>query len=492
MEKHNIYLDKNFDRVSVHDPTIVKDRDGKYYIFGSHLAAVRSDDLIKWEDIGGAKKLFGVKKIDLIMDNIKSWMNVRKGDLGCWAADVIYNRTMKKYCFYACSSQFGITDSVIWFATADNIEGPYSEATPIVYSGFSNEETGIWSYKNTNIKTLIEDGTIQGLGNWFKPDGKYNDIPGNMPNAIDPGMFYDKNGRMWMTYGSYFGGIYLLEIDVNTGIPIYPKVDKRDENIVSYFGRLIATSEGCYGKGEGPYIMYNEAADTYYLYITYGDLAGNGGYNVRVFKSDSPEGPYVDAAGNLATDKVNKGLKMMGNYEMLGTLPYISPGHTSAMTEEDTGKIFHVYHTRLADGEGKIHQIRVHQMFINESGFTVVLPYEYYGENIAECKFRTENVAGEYSFVNHGNDNTPSDEIKDVYVEKEKTILLKEDGTIDGQLSGIWKLDDKSGRNITIEMDGVTYSGIFCKQFDETENRQERIVFAAAGTNNCTIWGVKK
>jgi len=34
-------------RVSVHDPSIIEDN-GHYYVFGSHLAAAQSDDLINW------------------------------------------------------------------------------------------------------------------------------------------------------------------------------------------------------------------------------------------------------------------------------------------------------------------------------------------------------------------------------------------------------------------------------------------------------------
>ena len=33
------------------------------------------------------------------------------------------------------------------------------------------------------------------------------------PNAIDPTVFYDADDRMWMVYGSWSGGIFLLELD---------------------------------------------------------------------------------------------------------------------------------------------------------------------------------------------------------------------------------------------------------------------------------------
>lgn len=478
-------------RVAVHDPSITQTVDGTFYIFGSHLAAAKSEDLRAWNNIGSAQRLFGVAKLDVLMLDIKSWMKVNNEDLGCWAADVIYNKTTGKYYFYACSSQFGTTDSVIWFATSDNIEGPYGKATPIIYSGFTNTTSGIWSYNNTNLKELLANGTIKEMGDWFHSDGSYDSNPGKMPNAIDPALFYDEDGRMWMCYGSYFGGIYLLEIDLNTGIPIYPERDDPANDVVAYFGKKIASSEGSDGNGEGPFILYDENSGNYYLFITYGNLDGCGGYNTRVFKAAAPDGPYVDLAGNQATKHVNKGLKLMGNYMISGTSAYISPGHSSAIVDSKTGKMFHVYHTRFADGYGNLHQVRVHQMVVNEYGFPVVLPYEYDGETVNEKGYSTEEIVGEYTFINHGNTTTYSSDIKDVYVNTESVISLNEDGTITGGLKGKWFMEEGSP-NVTIVIMNVPYKGVFCYQSDETAERNRRFVFAAAGTNNSTIWGIKK
>ena len=35
-------------RVSVHDPSVAKDKDGTYYVFGSHIDAAKSSDLVNW------------------------------------------------------------------------------------------------------------------------------------------------------------------------------------------------------------------------------------------------------------------------------------------------------------------------------------------------------------------------------------------------------------------------------------------------------------
>ena len=52
------------------------------------------------------------------------------------------------------------------------------------------------------------------------PDGSnYN---ANLhPNVVDPNVFFDKEGKLWMVYGSYSGGIYIMKMDPDTGFP-YP------------------------------------------------------------------------------------------------------------------------------------------------------------------------------------------------------------------------------------------------------------------------------
>ena len=44
-------MPKFMKNVAVHDPSIIKADDGYYYIYGSHMAAARSSDLIDWQMI---------------------------------------------------------------------------------------------------------------------------------------------------------------------------------------------------------------------------------------------------------------------------------------------------------------------------------------------------------------------------------------------------------------------------------------------------------
>ena len=44
----NAYAASVKSRVSVHDPSIFKDNDGTYYVFGSHIEAAKTNDLQNW------------------------------------------------------------------------------------------------------------------------------------------------------------------------------------------------------------------------------------------------------------------------------------------------------------------------------------------------------------------------------------------------------------------------------------------------------------
>jgi len=90
------------------------------------------------------------------------------------------------------------------------------------------------------------------------------------------------------------GGIFLLEIDKTTGLVIHPEADEAN-NVDPYYGKRLLG--GGHISIEGPYIMYDEASGYYYLFVSYGALTSNGGYQVRVFRSKTVDGDYVDMNG---------------------------------------------------------------------------------------------------------------------------------------------------------------------------------------------------
>ena len=316
------------------------------------------------------------------------------------------------------------------------------------------------------------------------PDGDVNNyvFPGLgyqnslWPNCIDPTVFYDTDGRMWMVYGSWSGGIFLLEIDEATGYPIHPQADP-DNEVDAYYGRRLIG--GGHHSIEGPYIMYDEESGYYYLFVSYGGLTSEGGYQIRIFRSQDVEGPYVDAKGARLADEQdhNKyGVKLMGNY-MLPSLnkAYMAPGHCSAFTDTD-GKKYVVYHTRFDDGK-EYHEPRVHQLFTTKNGWLAAAPFATASETLSEDGYRTSQMEGTWYVLNHGLDIS-SDIHEGVATEIDKK----------GAGEGIQLSVEDGTCYVTVTMDGVTYEGVIVDMPDEAENETRCIT--AVGENNQTIWMV--
>lgn len=526
--EESCYVEGN--RVCVHDPSIVQDKDGEFYVFGSHGCAGKSSDLLNWENVASGvldsnrmlvaqgNMLRSALSIPLSWtDGFQILHNYEESvwETGVWAADVIYNEEMGKYCYYACSSVWGTVNSVIWFGTSDSIDGPYENVKAIVYSGFDNITRGpvvpkySTHYSFTNIGTLLEKGTFSlrdvRKAPWFNDGGYYDNTV--FPNAIDPTVFYDKNGELWMVYGSYSGGVYIIPLSESTGEPDYEYMKKTDGYDIYFGKRLSCTNEMNEWTGEGPYIIYDPVSDYYYLYITYCGLNALGGYNIREYRSKNADGPYLDAKGNDALDYVNSGVKLFGNYKFdcLDTA-YMAGGHSSSIVTEDS-KMFQVYHTRFNYGN-EWHQVRVHQMARTQNGWATVLPFEYTGETIDYGGFDDSLLVGEYEFINHGSiSNGCSDwtEVEGI-IAPTQTVYLNADGTISKlriyesvkentavsskEAEASWLVKENTAY-IGFVIDGVMFEGVFCRQTEENTG-EEKIVFSAVGENNECIWGVKK
>lgn len=455
--------------VSCHDPQIIVGEDGKYYMFGSHVVGTKSDTLSGWEYFANGNNLFD----NLYSGNLDAFSFVGKntdGGYSVWAENVIYNETMGKYVMYFCTTSSYIKSNLC-FAVADEPEGPYSYVDTILYSGYGQSDAD-----QTNLyEVLGEDADISR----YLQYGGYNNK--EWPNCIDPAVFIDAEGKMWMNYGSWSGGIFLLELDPATGYPIYPEADE-ENGVDPYYGKHLIG--GGHHSVEGPYMEYNEESGYYYLFVSYGDLNHDGGYQIRQFRSENPDGPYVDAAGNTLEDQddhYNYGLKMMGNY----TFPsldctYMAPGGQSTFVGTD-GNRYITYHQRFNDGS-EYHEPRVHQMFLNEEGWYVAAPFATMGETLREEGFQQTEVKGTFYIVNHATDISSK-------VRSAETFTFAEDGTITGEeINGTYQVMD--GTNyIEIELDGKQYDGVLIEMEDEAGN--PILGISAAGSSNETIWCVQ-
>ncbi len=456
--------------ISVHDPSVYKDGD-MYYIIGTHMTMAYSKDLKTWAYSGNGysstNKVFGSLFTDesgeVFRFTGKKESIVPTDDKKChlWAPDIIYNKAMGKYCMYYCTSSTW-NASTLEFAVSDTIEGRYEYAGSLIYSGLTRT-----NYKETDVLDYVDESFVK--KNYLKPDGTYNFSL--YPNALDPTVFYDKDGRLWMVYGSWSGGIFLLELDEETGMVIHPESDPETETDAYYGKKLMG---GGHKSIEGPYILYDPDSDYYYLFVSYGELTSDGGYQIRVFRSKEVNGDYVDMLGEkpkyVDNDHSPYGLKLSGNYNLPSlSKAYKATGHNSAIIDSD-GKKFIVYHTRF-EGMGEMHEPRVKQYFLNAEGWPVMLPFITDGEEISKTGYGKEEIEGKYYVVRSGCDI--SAEVK------EPEVVYLSEGTYTAKEGSYY---------MSITLDGVTYDGVFCRQKDEAGN--EVMCFSAAGGNQ-SIWGVK-
>jgi arabinan endo-1,5-alpha-L-arabinosidase len=444
---HQTYI-PSFKDVSVHDPSVIK-TNGTYYVIGSHLASAKTNDLIQWQQISSS-----VSNTNPLIPNVFTelkqsfdWAQTQT----MWAGDIAQLQDGKYYMYY-CLCKGDSPRSTLGLAVSDSVTGPYKDAGILLKSGMWNQPG--------------EGGTIY--------DATKD------PNTVDPDTFFDKNGNLWMVYGSYSGGIYIMKMDPKTGKPYSGQ---------GYGKKLLG---GNHSRIEAPYMLYSPQSDYYYLFLSFGGLDSTGGYNIRVARSKNPDGPFVDAIGKnmidchgaVGTTFDDKsiepfGVKVMGNFKFAESgVGYVSPGHNSAYYDAETKKYYLIFHTRFP-GQGEVHQVRVHQMFINEDGWPVVAPHRYGGETIV--KYIAEEVYGDYAFINHGKEISST-------IKNSVKITLNKDGTISGNVNGKWQL---SGENIVLTVNGVDYSGVVLRQWDNGLKKFVMTFSATARNGNVAIWGSK-
>ncbi|MCM1228161.1 MAG: RICIN domain-containing protein [Clostridium sp.] len=495
----------NHTRVSVHDPSVLKLEDGSYYIIGSHLGAARSADLGNWSytanSNAGTKNTTFFKDIYTDLAVPASWSSAANANYdlsgNLWAPDIVYNKEMQKYCMYLSVNGDDWKSSIV-MCTADDVDGPYTYADTIVYSGFNN--TSEHNYSKTDVQKVL--GNDPDISRYLDSKGEWN--PNYGTNAIDPAVFYDENGNLYMIYGSWFGGLYMLELDEKTGLRDYNvKYETVTDASDAYMG--IKAAGGHWVSGEGAYIEYMENPETgkgyYYLFVSYGCFNNDGGYNMRIFRSDNPTGPYIDQNGNSAVytsggDNIggNIGMRLMSNYKWnCNDRPNKAQGHNSVLMDDD-GKLFVIYHNKFDDEYG-FHEVRVHQLIMNEDDWPVATPYEYVpGEEVSAVGHTMDAVVGEYEFIFHKLKQTiVADQAtsgNNAEVEYSQNIKLNADGTITGDVNGKWSMSEGSA-DMTFTYNGVTYKGSFIVQADESAEMIKKMTFTATGNNTC-IWGSKK
>ncbi len=216
----------------IHDPSTLAECDGKWYTFGTGGGGIISDDGWSWHS--GADRPGGGAAPDMM----------KIGDR------------------YLC----------IYGATGGGLFGGHNGRILTMWNKTLDPKSPDFKWS-----TAIEVASSDGMEDC---------------DAIDPCLLLDPTtGRLWATYGTYFGNIRLIELDPKTGERVKGNVEKD-------------VAIDC----EASALMYRDG--WYYLLGTHGTCCDgvNSTYNIVVGRSRSVEGPYVD---NVGRDMFHGGGRMV-------------------------------------------------------------------------------------------------------------------------------------------------------------------------------------
>jgi len=254
------------------DPSsIVKCKD-EYWVFytGRGVPSYHSKDLVKWERGPAVFKTAPEWIAKAVPEN---------RNMVYWAPDII--KLDDRYLLYYSVSSFGKMTSAIGLATTPTLD--------------PNDPAYQWTDQGFVVQT--KEGQA-----------------GTAYNAIDPAAFRDRDGSLWLTFGSYWTGIKLIQLDPKTGMRSAP-----DSTLHS-----LAFNESI----EAAYLCRHE--DYYYLFVNWGSCCQGpkSTYNIRIGRSKTITGPYVDKAG---TNMLQRG----GSIFLATTNgPLIGPGHAGTLNAE--------------------------------------------------------------------------------------------------------------------------------------------------------------
>lgn len=273
----------------VHDPSSIIKCGETYWIFstGNGIYTIYSKDLIKWT----------AGTTPFTPGTYPSWVKSYVPDFGghFWAPECFYMNG-KYYLYYSCSS-WGSRNSCIGLLTNESLDPASTD-----YS-WKDEGMVIYSTESNNY------------------------------NCIDPAVFRDDVGKIWMTFGSHWDGIKMVELDSVYG-------DTMNETIYSL------ASKGDY-KAEASYIINH--GDYYYLFVNHGQCCDgvNSTYYITMGRSASPTGPYLDKSG--------KDLYQGGGTTVLSTSGnYIGPGCLGYYKEDITEWITYHYYDGDKGGQATL------------------------------------------------------------------------------------------------------------------------------------------
>jgi arabinan endo-1,5-alpha-L-arabinosidase len=410
---------------NLHDPSILQ-FNSKYYIYSTDVmyGALKrsgimfrsSSDLVHWDFKGWI--------FDGVPAEAKQYVSTTSGGRvpeNVWAPCITkVNNELRLY--YSVSLP-GQKISCIGMATAGSPEGPWTDRGIVI---------------STNSQDLM--------------------------NAIDPSVIIDKvNGKQWMAYGSWFAGIFIVELDPLTG-KLLTAGDKG--HLIAYRNNYMDAIEGCE-------IIYNPELKTYFMFVSYDMIEDT--YNVRVGRSSKPEGPYLDINYNNMAENGDNLPMITAQYRFNNHPGWQGFGHCSIL--RDSSGYFYVSQAR--HGSDKYFMdLHIRRIVWTEYGWPVISPERYAG--IPGIDIKSEDIIGKWEHI----------DLKEINGMNQPTLIeFKPGGTISGIPSSSWSF--QSG-TLTLNLYGgnTIYKAGVLREWD-WENGKRTIVYSGLTSNGQSGWGKK-
>ena len=313
---------KNDTYIRIHDPTTIRSFDGTFMLFsttgGSNDKGIKARYYSAKEDkwVGSGDVLTG--------DSAPQWLKILypNNQEKFWAPDLPFpDRKIMYYSTWSFSGQDGV-------ASIGRAEG-----------------TGT----APDIKWVDDGKPVVSTDKYTYDNGG--------PCAIDPSVFEDYDGRLWLSFGSHglidgppdFGGIWIVELDPITGHipdttdPVWTPENPAYTHIANY-------GETRYNENnvEAPFIFKHNGF--YYLFVNWDRCCNDVDSDYRIFvgRAKSPTGPYVDKTGKSLFDGG-------GSLLIESEGRFIGPGH-AGIFQDKGGKFcfsFH-YYDREDSGRAKL------------------------------------------------------------------------------------------------------------------------------------------
>ncbi len=345
-----------------HDPDIARDGDW-YYVFltGPGVSVKRSQDLVHWESIGS-----------VFDESMPAWIDyewVEPGG-GLGAPDVEWFGGRWHLYYHAHK-----------FATNNAVTGHASNMTLD-----PDDPDYEW----------VDDGLVMASDT------------SDSYSVLDANAVVDQDGVPWLSFGSFWDGIQLVELDPATGAPV----------LDAPFERLAARD---------PWVLGVEASSMafhdgyWYLFVSFGFCCQgvDTKYELRVGRSLDIVGPYVDNVGRPMMD--NGGSLLLGTYGRVR-----GPGSGDVLVTEDDSVIVHHWYDADNDGESTL---GVRPLLWGPDGWPIAADP---GFEVAEPGGVDQAaLAGPWTLSQYTADQAA-------------TVVLDTDGSVAGGF-GSWTYDNSSG-----------------------------------------------